>query len=65
MLEPTAAGLPPPAAPHKTNPWVIVLLVLVLLCCFCIGTLGLLLAFGGPLLNELGLLHSQLPALVL
>jgi hypothetical protein len=65
MLEPTGAGLPPPAAAHKTNPLVIVLLVLVLLCCFCIGALGLLLAFGGPLLNELGLLHSQLPALVL
>jgi hypothetical protein len=49
--------LPAPAAPQKTNPWLVIILVSVVLCCFCIGLIGLLIAFGGPILNELGLLH--------
>jgi len=37
----------------------------VMLCCFCVGAIGLLFAFGGPILNELGLLHSLVPALII
>ena len=66
MQETPGAALPPPAAPPTSlRPWIIVILVVVVLCCFCVGALGLLFAFGGPVLNELGLLHSQLPAWIL
>jgi hypothetical protein len=65
MLESTGAPIPPPTAPQGTNPWIIVVVVIVMLCCFCVGAIGLLFAFGGPILNELGLLHSLVPALII
>jgi hypothetical protein len=52
--EPTGAGTLPPPPPAKTNPWVIIAAVVVLLCCLCFGAVGILLAFGGDLLRELG-----------
>jgi len=53
----------PLPAPSKTmNPWLIAVLVVVLACCFCIGVIGLLLAFGEPILHELGL-YTWLPFL--
>ena len=52
-----------PSTPQKTNPWIIAVVVIVVLCCFCIGAIGLLLAFGGTLLNGPGLLNSLLPSL--
>ena len=55
--EPTSA---PPPAPAKTNPWVIAAAVAVVLCCGCFGVVGLLLAFGGDILEELGLAASLL-----
>jgi hypothetical protein len=58
------AGTPlPPPAPQKTNPWIIVILVIVVLCCGCFGVIGLLIAFGEPVLHELGL-TSFLPSLM-
>jgi hypothetical protein len=65
MLESTGAPIPPPTAPQGTNPWIIVIVVIVMLCCFCVGAIGLLFAFGGPILNELGLLQSLVPALII
>jgi hypothetical protein len=41
--------------PRKLEPWVIVVVVIVVACCFCFGAIGMLLAFGGPILSELGL----------
>jgi hypothetical protein len=64
MLETTGASISPTPAPQNTNPWIIVILVFVILCCFCVGAVGLLFAFGGPILNELGLLHAWLPGLI-
>jgi hypothetical protein len=52
----TAAGGPPAPSPKPTNPWVIVIAAIVVVCCLCFGVLGLLLAFIDPILNELGLL---------
>jgi hypothetical protein len=48
------------------SPWLIVVLVVVLSCCLCIGLCGLLGAFGPDILHELGLdtwlpLRSLLP----
>ena len=64
MNEP--AGLPPvnPTAPAKIQPWAIILIVIAVLCCFCIGGLGLLIAFGEPILHELGL-YALLPVLAI
>ena len=60
-----AAGAPlPPAQPQKTQPWVIAILVIVFLCCCCAGAVGLLIAFGEPVLNELGIIQSWLPGLM-
>jgi hypothetical protein len=54
-------GLPPAAAPpQKPKPWVIAVVVIVLLCCCCMAALGLLIAFGQPVLNSLGI-QSWLP----
>jgi len=64
MTETAGVPIPPLSAPRKMEPWVIVVVVLVGLCCLCVGATGLLFAFGGPILNELGLLHTQLPALI-
>jgi hypothetical protein len=64
MKETTGAPIPVTSS-QKTNPWIIIVVVIVLLCCFCIGIIGLLFAFGGPILNELGLLHALMPSLML
>ena len=58
------ASIPPAAAPPKTNPWIIAVVAIVVSCCFCIGAIGLLLAFGEPILKGLGLLQAMLPALM-
>ena len=63
MTEVTGTPLPPPTDAQKTNPWIIVIVVIVVACCFCVGAIGLLLAFGEPILNELGLLQTLLPVL--
>ena len=53
----------PAPQPKKLEPWVIVFVVIVVACCFCFGTFGMLLAFGGPIINELGL-YAILPLLM-
>jgi hypothetical protein len=63
VVETKGAPLPPPSAPQKANPWITVIAVFVVLCCFCVGAIGLLLAFGEPILNELGFLNALLPVL--
>ena len=65
MIENSGAPLPSPTTPTKLQPWVIVVAVLVVMCCFCVGATGLLFAFGGPILDQLGVLHSQLPVLLI
>jgi hypothetical protein len=65
MGEPTGAVLTPASTPPKTYHWLNIILGCVILCCFCVGAIGLLLAFGGPILNELGLLHARLPNLLI
>lgn len=49
--------------PKKLEPWVIVVVVFVVICCFCFGAIGMLLAFGGPILTEFGL-NAILPLLM-
>jgi hypothetical protein len=61
----TEAAGAPASAPKPINPWVIVIVVIVLVCCFCFGALGLLLAFGEPILQELGLISALLPVMPL
>ncbi|HTX91352.1 MAG TPA: hypothetical protein VMC09_09050 [Anaerolineales bacterium] len=51
----------PSPAPQKTNPWIIVIAILVVVCCGCFGAVGLLLAFGKPILDELGLSFHLIP----
>ncbi len=53
MTESTGVSSPPPA-PQKLAPWIIVVVVIVVVCCFCVGAIGLLAAFGEPILHELG-----------
>lgn len=62
MTEASGASLPPPALPNRPNPWLIALLVIVGMCCLCVGALGLMLAFGPDFLHELGF-SSLLPIL--
>ncbi len=45
------AGVPPI---QKTNPWVFIIAAIVVVCCLCVGTVGLLIAFGPEILHELG-----------
>ena len=47
---------PPPVAPalQKTNPWIIIVAVAVVVCCACFGIVGLMIAFGPEILHELG-----------
>jgi hypothetical protein len=56
-----------PAAPFppakKNNTWLIVLVVILVLCCCCVGAIGLIIAFGPDILNELGI-YVLVPALV-
>jgi hypothetical protein len=56
-----SAGAPVPSnALKKTNPWIIIIAVIVVVCCGCFGILGLILAFvPWQQLN----LSSWLPAL--
>jgi hypothetical protein len=58
MPEPTGAAHP---TAKGTTPWIIVIVVIVVLRCFCIDAIGLLSAFGGPILNELGISEDCLP----
>ncbi len=53
---------PSPAPPSKTNPWIIIVVVAVVVCGGCFGVAGLLLAFGPEILHELGLI-SLVPIL--
>ena len=63
MTEATGTPLPPPAAaPAKTNPWVIAIVVLVVVCCGCFGVIGLLFGFWDPIQQALGL-SNVLPVL--
>jgi hypothetical protein len=65
MVETIGKPVPPASHSPKINPWLIVIVSCVLLCCFCIGATGLLIAFGEPILNELGLLQAYIPILVI
>lgn len=60
----TPAAVPPGHAPQpsKLPAWAIVVIIVVILCCFCGGALGLLIAFGDPILQELGLAALLPPA---
>ena len=49
--------------PKKLEPWVIVVVVIVVACCLCFGAIGLLLAFGEPILTEIGF-RALLPILM-
>ncbi len=62
MAEQPGRSLPPSPAPQKTNPWIIIIAVAVVICCGCFGVTGLLLAFGPEIMHELGLI-SLLPFL--
>jgi hypothetical protein len=63
MSEGTGIPLPPPAVePIKTNPWIIAIVVLVVICCGCFGVLGLIFGFWDPIQQTLGL-SSSLPGL--
>ena len=56
MVDPSSPPLPAPApTPQKTNPWIYIVAAVILICCFCFGVVGLLLAFGPEILHELGL----------
>ncbi len=54
---------PSEVAPGGTPKWVIAVVIIVVVVCFCVGVVGLLLSFGGPILKSLGL-TSALPPLV-
>jgi hypothetical protein len=45
----------PAASPSRLPTWVIVVIVFVVLCCCCFGALGLIIAFLGPIKQQLGL----------
>jgi hypothetical protein len=60
MQDPFTAPLPPA---KKINPWIIIVAVVVILCCACFGLLGLVIAFGPDLLQELGLVLAP-PGLI-
>jgi hypothetical protein len=44
---------PPPPPAKKSNAWLIALVVILVLCCCCVGALGLIIAFGQDILDEL------------
>jgi hypothetical protein len=65
-MEPSSSkSLPPTATKKKINPLIIALVAAVILCCFCVGAIGILLAFGKPVLDSLGLLNAHLAAAVI
>jgi len=53
---------PPPPPPPKNRTWMIIVAVIVVFCCCCFGSVGLILAFGGDILYELGF-YALLPVL--
>lgn len=54
---------PPP--PRKSNTGLIIaIIVIVVLCCCCVGALGLTIAFGSDILQELGI-YVFAPALAI
>jgi hypothetical protein len=50
---PGTSGQPPAVPPNKTNPWLIAILVLVVLCCGCFGVIGLIFGFWEPITQSL------------
>jgi hypothetical protein len=62
VTELTNAPASAPPGPAQLQPWAIVVIVLVVAGCACFGVLGLLLAFGDPILQQLGLTSLLLPA---
>lgn len=63
MAEVTGIPIAPPPPPSKkSNAWLIALVVILVLCCCCVGALGLIIAFGPDILNELGI-YVLAPAL--
>lgn len=63
MTETSGSPLPPPEdAPQKTNPWIIAILVIVVVCCGCFGVVGLLIGFWEPIQQAFGL-SALLPVL--
>lgn len=55
------SATPPP--PRKSNTGLIIaIVVIVVLCCCCVGLIGLTIAFGQDILQELGIYVSA-PAL--
>ncbi len=57
MTEPTPIeSIEPLASPKRSsNTVAYVIAAIVVLCCCCFGSLGLIIAFGQPILSELGL----------
>ena len=49
-------------SPKGTFPWIIVIVVIFAIFCFCVGAIGLIIAFGPDILNELGI-YVLVPAL--
>lgn len=65
MAEVTGIPIAPLLPPSKkSNAWLIALVVILVLCCCCVGAIGLIIAFGPDILNELGiygLVHALVP----
>jgi hypothetical protein len=65
VTETSGSSLPAPAAaPKKTNPWIIAIVVIVVVCCGCFGVIGLIFGFWDPIRQALGL-YALLPVLTL
>jgi hypothetical protein len=47
-------GTPLPDAPKKTNVWLIVGIVAIVLCCCCVVVIGLGIQFGDQIVQALG-----------
>jgi|GEM_PF-895874 len=63
MTEATGSPLLPPASsPQKTNPWIVAIVGIVVICCGCFGVIGLLFGFWDPIRQAFGL-HVLLPVL--
>ncbi len=62
MAEVTGIPVAPLPPTKKNNTWLIVLVVILVLCCCCVGAIGLIIAFGPDILNELGF-YVLVPAL--
>lgn len=53
----TATPIPPaaePVQPKKSRAWLIILIVVLVLCCLCVGGTALLWNFGDQILQLLG-----------